>query len=136
MGLGKTVQVIVLLLREAELRRVPSLVIAPATLIENWRREIARFAPSLSISIHRGQSRSGFPKILRTHDVVVTSYETAMRDISILGMIEWHVIVLDEAQAIKTPDAQRTITIKTLPRHISVAVSGTPIRIACAISGH
>jgi SNF2 family DNA or RNA helicase len=127
MGLGKTVQVIALLLREAKLRKMPSLVIAPATLLENWRREIVRFAPSLSVSIHRGQGRSGFPKTIRTYDVVVTSYETAMRDVSILEMIDWNVIVLDEAQSIKTPDAQRTVTIKTLPRRISVAVSGTPV---------
>lgn len=127
MGLGKTVQVIALLLREAKLRQMPSLVIATATLLENWRRELARFAPSLSVNIHRGQGRTGFPKTLRTFDVVVTSYETAMRDVSILEMIEWNVIALDEAQAIKTPDAQRTVTIKTLPRRISVAVSGTPV---------
>lgn len=127
MGLGKTVQVIALLLREAKLRHMPSLVIAPATLLENWRREIARFAPSLSISVHRGQGRTGFPKTIRTFDVVVTSYETAMLDVSILEMIDWNVIVLDEAQSIKTPDAQRTVTLKTLPRRISVAVSGTPV---------
>jgi SNF2 family DNA or RNA helicase len=127
MGLGKTVQVIALLLRETKLRHMPSLVIAPATLLENWRREIARFAPSLSISMHSGQERSGFPKTIRTFDVVITSYETAMRDVSILEMIEWNVIVLDEAQSIKTPDAQRTVTLKTLPRRISVAVSGTPV---------
>ena len=82
MGLGKTLQVIALLLRETELRKVPSLVIAPATLLENWRREIVRFAPVLSTTIHRGQGRSGFPKTLRTFDVVLTSYDTAMRDIS------------------------------------------------------
>lgn len=127
MGLGKTVQVIALLLREATLRHEPSLVVAPATLLENWRREISRFAPSLSINIHRGQARTGFPKTLRTFDVVLTSYETGMRDISILEMIPWNVVVLDEAQAIKNPDTQRTVTIKTLPRRISVAVSGTPV---------
>lgn len=127
MGLGKTLQVIALLLREARSRQMPSLVVAPATLLENWRREIARFAPSLSISVHRGQGRSGFPKTIGAFDVVVTSYETAMRDVSILEMIEWNVLVLDEAQSIKTPDAQRTVTIKTLPRRISVAVSGTPV---------
>jgi SNF2 family DNA or RNA helicase len=127
MGLGKTIQVIGLLLREARLRKMPSLVIAPATLLENWRREIVRFAPTLSVSIHRGHARSGFPKTISAFDVVVTSYETAMRDISILEMIAWNVVVLDEAQSIKTPDAQRTVTIKTLPRRISVAVSGTPV---------
>jgi SNF2 family DNA or RNA helicase len=127
MGLGKTVQVIALLLREKNLRGMPSLVIAPATLLENWRREIVRFAPGLSIAIHRGQDRSGFPKTIGSFDVVVTSYETAMRDVSILEMVEWNAIVIDEAQSIKTPDAQRTVTIKTLPRRISIAVSGTPV---------
>lgn len=126
MGLGKTLQVIALLLRESA-RRVPSLVIAPATLLENWRREIARFAPALTVCIHRGHERTGFPKKLAAFDVVVTSYETAMRDISILETVQWNVVVLDEAQAIKTPDAQRTVIIKTLPRRVAVAVSGTPV---------
>ena len=127
MGLGKTLQVIALLLRESRQCRIPSLVITPATLLENWRREIVRFAPSLSINIHRGQYRSGFPSMLRNHDIVITSYDTAMRDISILEMIPWNAIVIDEAQAIKTPDAQRTITLKTLPRRTAVAVTGTPV---------
>jgi SNF2 family DNA or RNA helicase len=128
MGLGKTIQIIALLLRETTAGRKPSLVIAPATLLENWRREIVRFAPSLSTCIHLGQERTGFPKMLRLFDIVVTSYETAMRDISILEMIDWNVVVLDEAQAIKTPTAQRTVTIKTLPRRTGVAVSGTPVQ--------
>jgi SNF2 family DNA or RNA helicase len=127
MGLGKTLQIIALLLREKQLRDAPSIVIAPATLMENWRREIARFAPSMSVCIHRGHARTGFPRTLRTFDVVLTSYDTAVRDISILEMVEWNVVVLDEAQAIKTPDAQRTVTLKTLPRRVSVAVSGTPV---------
>jgi SNF2 family DNA or RNA helicase len=126
MGLGKTLQVIALLLRDSE-RKVPSLVVAPATLLENWRRELARFAPTLNVSIHRGHGRTGYPRELRTFDVVVTSYDTAMRDISILEMVPWNVVVLDEAQAIKTPDAARTVTIKTIPRRVGVAVTGTPV---------
>jgi len=127
MGLGKTLQIIALFNREKPVRGKPCLVIAPATLLENWRREIARFAPSLSTTIHRGHTRSGFPRTLKTFDIVITSYETAMRDSSILAMVEWNVLVLDEAQAIKTPDAQRTVIIKTLPRRTAVAVSGTPV---------
>lgn len=127
MGLGKTLQVIALMLREVGHRTEPSLVITPATLLENWRRELLRFAPSLSICVHRGRERSGFPKTLQTFNVVVTSYETAMRDISILEMIPWNSVVLDEAQAIKTPDAQRTVILKTLPRRTAVVVSGTPV---------
>ena len=127
MGLGKTLQVIALLLRESQVRKSPCLVIVPATLVENWRRELARFAPCLSVNIHQGRGRSGFPKTLQTFDVVITSYETGMRDISILEMISWNVVVLDEAQAIKTPDAQRTVTLKSLPRRVAVAVTGTPV---------
>lgn len=127
MGLGKTLQVIALLLRERATRDAPTLVVAPATLLDNWQREISRFAPSLSTCIHRGHERSGYARVIREYSVVITSYETAMRDISILGMIDWNVVVLDEAQAIKNPDAQRTMTVKTLPRRAAIAVSGTPV---------
>ncbi len=127
MGLGKTLQVIALFLREAELHDAPSLVIAPATLLENWRRELAKFAPSLSVLLHQGRERTGFPKNLQKYNVVIVSYDTAVRDISILEMVAWNIVVLDEAQAIKTPDAQRTVILKTLPRRMAVAVSGTPV---------
>lgn len=127
MGLGKTLQVIALLTRETADGRVPSLVIAPATLLENWRRELARFAPSLRAVIHRGQGRTGFPSSLRSHDVVLTTYDTAMRDLSLLKMIAWNAVILDEAQAIKTPEAQRTAAVKEIPRRIAIAVTGTPV---------
>lgn len=127
MGLGKTLQVIALLARETADGRIPCLVIAPATLLENWRRELARFAPSLRAVIHRGQGRTGFPSSLRSHDVVLTSYDTAMRDLSLLKMIVWNAVILDEAQAIKTPEAQRTAAVKEIPRRIAIAVTGTPV---------
>lgn len=126
MGLGKTLQIIALLVREQG-SGAPCLVVAPATLLENWRREIARFAPGLSTELHRGHERTGFPKKLRSHDVVITSYETAVRDMAMLQTIDWNVVVLDEAQAIKTPAAQRTIAIKQLPRRIGIPVTGTPL---------
>ncbi|AMV17417.1 ATP-dependent helicase HepA [Planctomyces sp. SH-PL14] len=127
MGLGKTLQIIALLLRESKTRGAPSLVVAPATLLENWRRELNRFAPALAVLLHQGRERTGFPRNLQKFDVVIASYDTAMRDISIMEMVGWNIVVLDEAQAIKTPDAQRTVTLKTLPRRMAVAVSGTPV---------
>ena len=126
MGLGKTLQVITLLLRETPMRR-PSLVVAPATLLENWRREIAKFAPTLSVVIHRGHERTGFPRELRKYDVVVTSYETAVRDVGMLIAIVWNVLVRVGGQAIMSPTAQRTIAMKQLPRRVGIAVSGTPV---------
>lgn len=127
MGLGKTLQVIALLALEQDAGRGPSLIIAPSTVLENWRRELERFAPSLEVLIHAGGSRSGVPSILEAFDVVVTSYDTAVRDQTLLGEIQWNVLAIDEAQAIKNPEAQRTIALKGLSRRVSIAVSGTPV---------
>lgn len=127
MGLGKTVQVICLLLNAKLQGRNPCLVVAPATLLENWRREIRRFAPALTVCVHRGRQRTGFPEDLRQHDVLLTSYETAVADVSLLRSLTWDVLVIDEAQAIKNPDAKRTRKLKTLPRLCAVAMTGTPV---------
>jgi SNF2 family DNA or RNA helicase len=127
MGLGKTLQVIALLLSERNRGCTPSLVVAPATIVENWRREIAQFAPSLSVHVHAGPGRAGIAERLTPFDVVVTSFDTAIRDEPLLGSVEWNLLVLDEAQAIKNPDAQRTKAVKRLPRRVSLAVTGTPV---------
>jgi SNF2 family DNA or RNA helicase len=127
MGLGKTAQAIALITVRARSDRGPALIISPATLIENWRRELARFAPDLRVSLHLGGQRTGFPSVMRGFDAVVTSYDTAVRDLSLLRMIDWGVVVLDEAQAIKSPDIRRTIALKQLPRRTAVAMTGTPV---------
>jgi len=127
MGLGKTIQVICLLLEAAEQGRGPNLVVAPATLLENWRRELARFAPQLRVLVHSGSRRTGLPDELRRHDVVISSFETAVADISLLRNFRWNILVVDEAQGIKNPDARRTIQLKTLPRRCAIAVTGTPV---------
>ncbi len=127
MGLGKTLQIISLLAIEKKMGRGPNLVICPATLLENWRRELHRFAPQLSILIHAGAHRTGQPAIFNGFDVVVASYETAIRDEILLSSTGWNVVTLDEAQNIKNPDAQRTRAVKQIPRRNSVAVTGTPV---------
>jgi SNF2 family DNA or RNA helicase len=128
MGLGKTVQVICTFLSciEAELG-TPALIVAPATLLENWRREFAKFAPSIRPVIHRGAGRAGAAVHLQKHEVVITSYETLLSDISLFSRIEWSLVVLDEAQAIKNPNARRTRAVKALPRKVAFAVTGTPV---------
>lgn len=126
MGLGKTLQIIALLQLEKNKGRQGSLVIAPATLLENWRREISSFAPLLSVYVHAGMHRAGVSDGLDTLDVVLVSYETAIRDEPILSQIAWNILVLDEAQNIKNPLAKRTKVIKSLPRRVSIAVTGTP----------
>jgi SNF2 family DNA or RNA helicase len=127
MGLGKTAQVIALLQIEKNADRGPALVVAPATLLENWRRELASFAPMLTVLLHAGSDRSGIASRLGNVDVVLISYDTAIRDEEILNQITWNIVVLDEAQAIKNPDAQRTLAVKRLPRRVSIVITGTPL---------
>jgi SNF2 family DNA or RNA helicase len=127
MGLGKTIQVIALLAAESGEGRSHNLVVAPATLLENWRRELERFAPSLKVLVHQGSSRTGFYDQLKMYDVVISSYETVVRDMSMFDMVSWNLVILDEAQAIKNPDAQRTNAIKKIPRRVPIVVTGTPV---------
>jgi SNF2 family DNA or RNA helicase len=127
MGLGKTVQVICLILEEVQAGHRPNLVVAPATLLENWRRELARFGPNLNVLIHSGSRRTGLPEQLRSHDVVIASFETAVADISLFRNVRWDLLILDEAQGIKNPTAKRSIQLKTIPRNIAIAVTGTPV---------
>ena len=127
MGLGKTIQVIALILAEHYQGRSSTLVVAPATILENWRRELTQFSPSLSVLVHAGSNRAGIAAKFAGYDVVVTSYDIAVRDEPMLSSIRWNLLVLDEAQSIKNPDAQRTIAVKNLNRRVSLAVTGTPV---------
>jgi SNF2 family DNA or RNA helicase len=127
MGLGKTLQVIAVLLAEVQANRRPNLVICPATLIENWRRELARFAPSLKVVVHAGPARTGRSGELAAADVTITSYETMASDISLFRAVRWNVVALDEAQNIKNPEARRTKRAKELPKHVGIAITGTPV---------
>lgn len=128
MGLGKTLQVISAISDPGTGRKLSrALIVAPGSLLENWKREIEKFCSSLGVLKHQGSMRTGRPKDLEKHDVVVTSYDTAVRDLSLLKMINWSVVALDEAQNIKNPNAKRTISVKQLPRSASLAITGTPV---------
>ena len=128
MGLGKTLQVISAIRDHGPTPSTAgSLVVAPGSLLENWAREIAKFCPSLHAVKHHGPDRTGSPAELRAPDVVITSYETAIRDLPLLRMIQWHVVVLDEAQNIRNPDTRRAQAVKRLRRDVSIAVTGTPV---------
>ena len=128
MGLGKTLQVISALHGHDQKKHLDSsLVIAPGSLLENWMREFEKFCPAISTLKHHGPMRTGRPTDLEHYDVVVTSYETVVRDLSLMKMIEWAVVILDEAQNIRNPDAIRTQSIKQLRRKVSLAVTGTPV---------
>ena len=126
MGLGKTLQIIALLVSRHNENAGPSLVVAPVSLLENWRRELARFAPGLKVLVHHGTKRTGFYKVFLEYDVVVVAYSAVVNDSSLLCSLKWDLLVADEAQNIKNPYATRTKDIKRIPARSIIAVSGTP----------
>lgn len=126
MGLGKSIQIIRLICQRIDYDKKPFLIVAPASLLENWKREFNKFTSGVNVHIHQGQDRSGSPTYLKSYDVIVTSYETLNSDLSIFKMIFWDMVIADEAQSIKNPDAQRTKAIKGIGKKFSIAVTGTP----------
>lgn len=126
MGLGKTLQIITLMLEFKHKHNTPILVVAPVSLLQNWKRECEKFAPDLRCCVHHGIHRTGRYKEFEDYDVVIISYSIAINDASILCMVDWKLVVLDEAQNIKNPSSERTKFVKKIPRRSSIAVTGTP----------
>ena len=133
MGLGKTVQVLGLFsLTKREGDPGPHLLVVPASLIANWQAEAKRFAPHLRLLIaHPSVISSKELAALANQrlagvDIVVTSYGTVTR-LPWMAQVQWSLVVLDEAQAIKNPGAQQTRKIKTLKSRVRIALTGTPV---------
>jgi non-specific serine/threonine protein kinase len=135
MGLGKTMQVLSLLLvlkRQTAGQQQPSLLVAPASLLANWASEIERFAPGLKAFIAHpsalpaAELKTVAPERLRGVDLVITSYGSLLR-VPWIAEAAWRLVVLDEAQAIKNPDAKQTRTVKRLKAGVRFALTGTPI---------
>jgi len=130
MGLGKTLQTLTHLLAEVESGRnagKPSLVIAPTSVVMNWQREAAKFAPGLRVLVLQGSERkSGFRRIPQS-DLVLTSYALLHRDLEALLEHEFHLLVLDEAQHVKNPGAQVTRAAGSLRAGHRLCLSGTPV---------
>lgn len=127
MGLGKTLQIIALLLLDPPGTTSPALVVCPTSLIANWVREIGKFAPSLEVLVHRGPHRTGTFRGLQQANVVITTYDTMVNDIAIFSAFEWAWVICDEAQAIKNPDSNRRQEIGTIPRRKAIPMTGTPV---------
>lgn len=125
MGLGKTLQVIALLKHASGSGQ--SMVVCPASTLANWKRELARFTPDLKTHIHQGPKRFASAKHLRPFDVVLTSYETMAQDVHALKATPWQVVAFDEAQYVKNPLADRSVSARVLRARVKVAVTGTPI---------
>ena len=130
MGLGKTVQTLAHLMIEKAAGRLdrPSLIVCPTSLIPNWLAEAARFAPKLSVlPLHGPARKTGFGKIAK-HDLVLSTYPLLTRDHEVLAGQEWHIVILDEAQSIKNPNAETTRQALRLKARQRLCLSGTPLQ--------
>lgn len=129
MGLGKTIQVIALLLRLKKKRqKKPSLLILPASLLGNWKDEIAKFAPSLRcLFFHPSQKDAMQQKEdFARYDLVLTTYGMLTRQPWLMEYA-WQLAILDEAQAIKNAATKQTKAVKQLRAECRIALTGTPV---------
>ena len=129
MGLGKTLQTLVHLQLEKDNKRMdrPCLVIAPTSLMSNWRREANHFTPNLSVLTLQGPNRhQHFPDIAN-FDVVLTTYPLLVRDQEKLLAHEYHYVILDEAQTIKNPKSQMARVVRQVKSRHRLCLTGTPM---------
>ncbi len=129
MGLGKTLQVLAHLMLEREQGRLagPCLVVAPLSLLFNWEREAEQFAPGLRVRRLHGPGRHADHERLGDWDLVLTTYNLVARDIDALAGTDFHVVVLDEAQAVKNPQAKTAQAVRRLTAHQRLCLTGTPL---------
>lgn len=134
MGLGKTIQVIALLCAERERTGDdgpgPTLIVCPMSVVGNWEREIARFAPHLRVLVHHGAGRTRaarFSSAVTSADVVVTTYALTVRDKEALGQVRWERLVVDEAQHVKNVSTAAAKAVRAIRARHRVALTGTPV---------
>ncbi len=138
MGLGKTVQLIALLLHERQHGGAtkdsmpqPTLLVAPTSVLSNWKKEVGQFAPKLKCHIHHGVDRARDPaefvKYVSGRDLIVTSFNLVRSDKETLKAVRWRRIVVDEAQNIKNPKSAQARAIFELPATYRIAMTGTPV---------
>ena len=137
MGLGKTLQALSLIAARhgrapsvrgpaADSRR-PSLVVCPASLMENWRREAVRFTPQLSALVHHGDLRTEDATAFASYDLIITSYGTLTRDAELFTAQEFDIILADEAQHLKNRRTQAAQSLRTLRGRGRFLLTGTPL---------
>jgi superfamily II DNA or RNA helicase len=127
MGLGKTAQALAHVWAEKQAGRLdrPALVIVPTSLLFNWQQEAARIAPGLRLVTWHGADRAGVD--LANADVVLTTYPLVWRDLRALSAQPWHLLILDEAQAVKNAHARAGRALRRLDARHRLALTGTPL---------
>ncbi len=138
MGLGKTLQALALVAavhREAAADTAPrradaprgALVVCPASLLENWRRETVRFAPGLRVFVHHGDRRLAAAADFAAHDLIITSYGTLARDQLLFAAHTFALVLADEAQHIKNRRSQNAAALRSLRARARFLLTGTPL---------
>ena len=132
MGLGKTIQMLAWLLHRRKAKKGtahdPALLICPVSLVGNWHKEAARFAPDLKVFVHHGAERhKGRQAGFQGADLVLTTYQLIARDRDALSAMPWDALILDEAQHIKNPESQARKAVASIRAAHRFALSGTPV---------
>ncbi|NLA31823.1 MAG: DEAD/DEAH box helicase, partial [Methanomicrobiales archaeon] len=108
----------------------PALLVCPTSIVGNWQREFDRFSPNLAVTVHHGSNRAAddaFVTQVGTSDVVITTYQVAVRDRDLLESTDWNSIILDEAQNIKNPSTKQAKAVRALQAPRRIALTGTPV---------
>ena len=127
MGLGKTLEVLTTIQYfkdEGYINNQKILIVTPTGLLTNWQKEIEKFTPNLTSFIYHGSNRE-FPD--EEYDIFLTSYGVIRRDVDIFKGKKWFLLIIDEAQNIKNPQAKQTKAIKSIRSKNRIAMSGTPV---------
>jgi SNF2 family DNA or RNA helicase len=129
MGLGKTLQAITFLqyLKEKDKKCLPSLIIAPTSLIFNWKNEIAKFCPSLKMLAFVGSNRMENKDDFSKYDLIISTYGSLLNDVEFMKDFKFNYIILDESQAIKNPNSKRYKAVRLLNSYNRLVLTGTPI---------
>ncbi|NJK31256.1 MAG: DEAD/DEAH box helicase [Deltaproteobacteria bacterium] len=136
MGLGKTVQALALLTKAKEDEGdMPSLIVAPTSVLGVWRQEVKKWAPSLSVLVWHGAERAENRRLIKKTDVVVTSYALLRRDIDELAKQRFRYVILDEAQYIKNWATTTAKSAKQLQADHRLALTARRSRTTSSISG-
>ena len=129
MGLGKTIQTLAHLLLEKENGRMnaPCLIIAPTSLMGNWRREAERFTPDFKVLILQGSERKDHFDKIKDYDLVLTTYPLLPRDEEALLAHNYYYLILDEAQIVKNPLAKAAKIVRHIKADYRLCLTGTPM---------
>ncbi len=126
MGLGKTPTVLSRIVSTSD--QGPTLAVVPQAVLTNWASESNKFTPRLRVAIHHGAARSDdVVRMAATHDLVLTTFGTAVRDIDALAAVAWDRVVVDEAQNIKNPASETAKCLRRIPARSRLALTGTPV---------